>query len=115
MHEKSPFTFWDFLQQRKRWIQGIYLTVHSKFIPLKYKFFLACSLYAWITMPLTSLQVKIKKFNLKKNLLKIFQIFFYQLWPLPRFLPLDVLVGFVGAINLYMYVLGVIRSFPHRF
>lgn len=58
MLEKSPFTFWDFLQQRKRWIQGIYLTVHSKFIPLKYKFFLASSLYAWATMPLTSLQVK---------------------------------------------------------
>ncbi|KAI6214809.1 hypothetical protein M3Y94_00312000 [Aphelenchoides besseyi] len=24
MHEKSPFTIWDFLQQRKRWLQGIF-------------------------------------------------------------------------------------------
>uniref|UniRef100_A0A914WTH8 Glycosyltransferase 2-like domain-containing protein n=1 Tax=Plectus sambesii TaxID=2011161 RepID=A0A914WTH8_9BILA len=37
MHEKSPFTFWDFLQQRKRWLQGIFLTVHSREIPIKNK------------------------------------------------------------------------------
>lgn len=85
MQEKSPFTFWDFLQQRKRWLQGIYLTVHSKAIPLKYKCFLALSLYAWATMPFTSLQV-----------------FLCPMFPLPRFMPLDVLVAFVGAVNLYM-------------
>lgn len=37
MNEKSPFTLWDFLQQRKRWIQGIYLTVHSSEIPWRIK------------------------------------------------------------------------------
>lgn len=37
MHEKSPFNFWDFLQQRKRWLQGIYLTAHASQIPLKNK------------------------------------------------------------------------------
>lgn len=42
MHEKSPFTFWDFLQQRKRWIQGIFLTVHSPEIPIKNKVSLLC-------------------------------------------------------------------------
>lgn len=42
MLEKSPFTFWDFLQQRKRWLQGIYLTVHAKQIPAKNK---VCVLY----------------------------------------------------------------------
>lgn len=57
MFEKSPFTFWDFLQQRKRWLQGIYLTVHSKHIPWRYKTFLALSLYAWATMPFTVLLV----------------------------------------------------------
>lgn len=35
MWEKSPFTFWDFLQQRKRWIQGILLVVHSKMVRRK--------------------------------------------------------------------------------
>lgn len=34
MWEKSPFTLWDFVQQRKRWLQGILLVVHSKQIPL---------------------------------------------------------------------------------
>ena len=37
MNEKSPFTLWDFLRQRKRWIQGIYLTVHSSEIPWRIK------------------------------------------------------------------------------
>ncbi len=30
MWEKSPFSVKDFLQQRKRWIQGIFLVVHDK-------------------------------------------------------------------------------------
>lgn len=37
MHEKSPFTMWDFLQQRKRWLQGILLTVHSSKIAVVHK------------------------------------------------------------------------------
>ncbi|PAV60452.1 hypothetical protein WR25_10584 [Diploscapter pachys] len=57
MHEKSPFTMWDFLQQRKRWLQGILLTVHSRQIALSHKLWLALSLYAWATMPVTTLQV----------------------------------------------------------
>lgn len=34
MWEKSPFTIYDFLQQRKRWLQGILLVVHSPQIPV---------------------------------------------------------------------------------
>lgn len=34
MWEKSPFTIYDFLQQRKRWLQGILLVVHSPHIPV---------------------------------------------------------------------------------
>lgn len=98
MHEKSPFTFWDFLQQRRRWLQGIFLTVHSKFIPIRCKFLLASSLYAWVTMPLTTLQV-----------------FLNPMLPLPRAMVLDFLVAFVGAVNLYMYIFGVIKSFSHKY
>ncbi|EPB67733.1 hypothetical protein ANCCEY_13180, partial [Ancylostoma ceylanicum] len=87
MHEKSPFTMWDFLQQRKRWLQGILLTA-----------LLALSLYAWATMPLTSLQV-----------------FLCPLFPLPRCLPFDFALSFVGAINLYMYIFGVVKSFSHKY
>uniref|UniRef100_A0A0M3HMN5 Beta-1,4-mannosyltransferase bre-3 n=2 Tax=Ascaris TaxID=6251 RepID=A0A0M3HMN5_ASCLU len=98
MHEKSPFTFWDFLQQRKRWIQGIYLTVHAKQIPTKNKILLGLSFYAWATMPLTSLQV-----------------FLFHLFPLPPCFIFDFLVGFVAAVNLYMYIYGVIKSFSNKY
>ena len=97
MHEKSPFNFWDFLQQRKRWLQGIYLTAHASQIPLKNKIFLILSLYAWATMPFTSLQ-----------------IFLCPLFPLPRCFIIDSLVAFVGAVNLYMYIFGVVKSFSHK-
>ncbi|CAL2036805.1 CBN-BRE-3 protein [Caenorhabditis brenneri] len=98
MHEKSPFTMWDFLQQRKRWLQGILLTVHSSKIAVVHKALLALSLYAWATMPLTSLQV-----------------FLCPLFPLPRCLPFDFLLSFVGALNLYMYIFGVVKSFSHKY
>ncbi|CAJ0941604.1 unnamed protein product, partial [Mesorhabditis belari] len=98
MHEKSPFTMFDFLQQRKRWLQGILLTVHSRAIPLKHKLLLAMSLYAWAAMPLTSLQ-----------------IFICPLFPLPKFLPIDFALTFVGAVNLYMYIFGVLKSCAHRY
>ena len=35
MCEKSPFTIMDFLQQRKRWLQGLLLVAHSSRIPLR--------------------------------------------------------------------------------
>jgi egghead protein (zeste-white 4 protein) len=35
MWEKSPFTIKDFLRQRKRWLQGLLLVVHSSEIPLR--------------------------------------------------------------------------------
>ena len=52
MWEKSPFTLWDFVQQRKRWLQGILLVVHSKAIPLNKKLLLGISCYSWVTLPL---------------------------------------------------------------
>lgn len=39
MWEKSPFNCLDFLQQRKRWLQGILLVAHSSQIPWRYTFF----------------------------------------------------------------------------
>ncbi|VDD87844.1 unnamed protein product [Enterobius vermicularis] len=96
MHEKSPFTFWDFLQQRKRWLQGIYLTVHARQIPARV--LLGLSFYAWATMPLTSLQ-----------------LFFFHAFPLPKWFIIDFLIGFVAAVNLYMYIYGVIKSFSHKY
>jgi len=36
MQEQSPFTLMDFLQQRKRWLQGLLLVAHSSYIPFRY-------------------------------------------------------------------------------
>ncbi|XP_068627893.1 beta-1,4-mannosyltransferase egh [Battus philenor] len=99
MWEKSPFTLWDFMQQRKRWIQGILLVVHSQEIALKYKVFLAISCYSWVTLPLST----------SNMLLAV-------LCPIPCPQFLDFTCGFIGAVNIYMYIFGVIKSFPiHRF
>ncbi|XP_054157604.1 beta-1,4-mannosyltransferase egh-like [Oppia nitens] len=37
MYEQSPFTVWDQLRQRRRWIQGTLLTARMTTIPLKYR------------------------------------------------------------------------------
>ncbi|XP_076636590.1 beta-1,4-mannosyltransferase egh isoform X4 [Colletes latitarsis] len=80
MWEKSPFTLWDFVQQRKRWLQGI-------------------SCYAWVTLPLSTSNVILA-----------------GLYPIvcPPFM--DFLCTFIGAVNIYMYVFGVFKSFSlYRF
>ncbi|XP_039745827.1 beta-1,4-mannosyltransferase egh [Pararge aegeria] len=99
MWEKSPFTLWDFMQQRKRWIQGILLVVHSKEIPLVNKVFLAISCYSWVTLPFSTSNILLAAFC-----------------PIPCPHLLDLICGFIGAVNIYMYIFGVIKSFPiHRF
>lgn len=93
MYEKSPFSSWDFIQQRKRWVQGISMAVRASEIPWKYKALLACSLCAWITMPL--------------SLTNIVTGFIYPL-PVPNWL--NILALIVSAVNVYMYFFGVIKS-----
>ncbi|XP_034950415.1 beta-1,4-mannosyltransferase egh [Chelonus insularis] len=99
MWEKSPFTLWDFVQQRKRWLQGILLVVHSKAIPFKKKIMLAISCYSWVTLPLSTSNIILA-----------------GLCPIncPRLM--DMTCAFIGAISIYMYVFGVIKSFSlYRF
>uniref|UniRef100_A0A915JDP9 Glycosyltransferase 2-like domain-containing protein n=1 Tax=Romanomermis culicivorax TaxID=13658 RepID=A0A915JDP9_ROMCU len=97
MYEKSPFSLWDFLQQRKRWLQGIFLVVHSRAIPWLQKPLIACMFYAWLTLPLAML-----------NLLLA------PIYPLPCHPALDALVAYVGAVNSYMYAFGAYKSFGRR-
>jgi len=99
MYEKSPFTLLDFLQQRKRWLQGILLVVHSKIIPLRYKIFLTISVYSWVTMPLTT-----------SNILLAY------LKPIPCPYMVDFFCAFLGGLSIYMYIFGVLKSFSlYRF
>lgn len=94
MWEKSPFSIWDFLQQRKRWMQGIFLVVHSPEIPWRNKFCLAFALYVWMSMPLAT-----------SNLL----LSYY--FPIPNHQLFDILCCAVGGMSLYMYAFGVVKSF----
>lgn len=94
MWEKSPFSLWDFVQQRKRWLQGILLVVHSKAIPVKNKILLAVSCYSWVTMPLSTSNVVLA-----------------ALCPIPCPPMMDFLCAFIGAVNIYMYIFGVFKSF----
>lgn len=93
MLEKSTFTICDYMHQRKRWLQGILLVVHSPKIPIVYRFFLALSLYSRILIPVATINVIISSF-----------------WPVP----FDFLISlgmFVLAVNIYMFIYGVIKSF----
>nr|XP_027200168.1 beta-1,4-mannosyltransferase egh-like [Dermatophagoides pteronyssinus] len=94
MWEKSPFTLMDCLQQRKRWLQGIFLVVHSPNIPLKIKFFLTMSLYAWATLPLS-----------------LANLVFALVYPLPASDWCNFISTFVGALTFYLYIFGVFKSF----
>ncbi|KFB37249.1 AGAP000868-PA-like protein [Anopheles sinensis] len=99
MYEKSPFTLVDFLQQRKRWLQGILLVVRSPAIPLRNKVLLGISLCSWITMPLST-----------SNMV------FAALYPIPCPNLIDFVCAFIAGFNIYMYVFGVIKSFSlYRF
>lgn len=99
MYEKSPFTLYDFVQQRKRWLQGILLVVHSKRIPLKYKIFLTISVYSWVTMPFST-----------SNILLV------GIYPIPCPTIIDITCAVIAAVNIYMYIFGVIKSFSlYRF
>lgn len=94
MWEKSPFTLMDFIQQRKRWLQGILLVVHSKAIPIRYKLFLGCSCYSWVTLPL-----------------QLSNILLAAWFPIPCPIIMDFLVVFIGGVNIYMFIFGVLKSF----
>ena len=99
MWEKSPFSLWDFVQQRKRWLQWILLVVHSKGIPFRSKILLGISCYSWVTLPLSTSNVVLA-----------------ALCPIPCPAVLDFLCAFIAAVNIYMYVFGVIKSFSlYRF
>ena len=93
MYEKSPFTLMDFLQQRKRWLQGILLVVHSKVIPFKYKIFLAFSVYSWCLAPFA-----------------VTNVFFTNMYPLPCPYVIDAACSFLGAFSVYMYIFGAFKS-----
>lgn len=98
MNESSPFTVMDFLQQRKRWFQGILLVMHSPEIPLKYKLFVGTTNYGWVVLPLTTIVAT------------------FGIWyPLPSFgANFDAFTGAINGVYAYLFLFGVIKSFSIR-
>lgn len=94
MHERSPFTINDFLQQRKRWLQGCLLVVHSKAIPLKHKLLLVLSTYSWCCVPFM-----------------LSNFFFAIFYPTSSPIAVDFLCAFMGGISIYMCIFGALKSF----
>ena len=95
MYEKSPFSFKDFVKQRQRWMRGIFLTAFDPKLTFKSRFFLAMSIIAWITVPLSTSNVILVK-----------------LYPLQLWFIFDLMIQFTGAMALYFYAFGYILQ--HR-
>lgn len=94
MLEKSPFSIMDLIRQRKRWVQGIWLTVHSSKIPIRYKIILAMSHYAWLVLPITT-----------------FGVILAVVFPTPNSIVTSSMGSFCFAVTLYMYIFGILKSF----
>jgi beta-1,4-mannosyltransferase len=98
LKEQSPFTFIDFIKQRKRWYSGLWKVIKSKYIPKKYVSVLAIMLVLWGFSFLSWIPLLLSF------------IFRYETdnW-------LNVLLGLLFSIYIYEYVFGLIiknKDFP---
>lgn len=99
MHEKSPFTCWDFVKQRNRWAKGLFLMVKKKGIPVRVKFVFCMFFYAWVAMPFCC----------------TIAIVISATGPFPSSRPHDTLVAFCCAVHCYMTIFGAIKQFGNRY
>ncbi|XP_071088733.1 beta-1,4-mannosyltransferase egh-like [Haliotis cracherodii] len=97
MWEKSTFSVMDFIQQRKRWIQGVSLAFLSKQIPIRYKLGIGVMVLAWAFMPVTSL-----------NILLV------PMCPMSVHPVVNTLSAFSGGVAIFLFMFGAIKSFTIR-
>lgn len=94
MHEKSPFTISDFVKQRKRWVQGIYLLVNDR--DLKWSLSKICITYAFFNWSILPIQL----------IISMIFIFF----PL-SVSPIDIFLSTLnGTAIIYLYFIGTFKS-----
>lgn len=95
MLEKSPFSFKDFVKQRKRWVQGLYLLVSDRNVKsnLTKKCF-AYSLWIWMSLPI--------------QIINSIILLFY---PISFSLVDDFICRLNGIIFLYLFMFGAVKSF----
>lgn len=94
MLERSPFTLYDFIQQRKRWMQGLLLIVHDETLPIMRRLCLGISVYSSVSVV----------FN-------ILNIFIAPCYPVDLPLLIHFLISFIGGVTVYLYIIGTVRSF----
>lgn len=97
MREQSPHTFMDFVKQRRRWLQGIYLVVHDKRLPFASRFWFGFSLYNWIALPL-----------------QLFNACIFFAYPSTTCPILDFLFKLNATILLYLFIIGSLKSFQFK-
>lgn len=97
MWEKSTFSAIDYIYQRKRWVQGIYNVFFSAQVPCRYKFGIGLMLLSWFLMPFT-----------------VTNIVLVPLCPLPMWRSANILCAFMGAVMLFLFIFGAIKSFSPR-
>ncbi|KAK3783683.1 hypothetical protein RRG08_025307 [Elysia crispata] len=97
MLESSTFTLFDFIQQRKRWMHGIFLTAASKKIPLRYKTGPVLMSFAGMTMPANVLMLPVN-----------------MVWPMPSNPALNIAYCFLLGTFVYLFILGTLQTFCYR-
>ncbi|KAL4230839.1 Beta-1 [Mactra antiquata] len=97
MWEKSTFSIVDYIYQRKRWVQGIYNVFFSSQIPFKYKYGISLMLLSWFFMPFT-----------------VPNIILVPMFPLPMWRVVNIMCACMGAIMLFLFIFGAIKSFSPR-
>ena len=97
MWERSPYTIGDFIQQRKRWIQGLLLITYKREVPINVKWLLAISVHSWALAPICSISLIVSLV-------------------LPQVVPyfMKFVYGFMGGISLIFICLGYSNHSPLR-
>ncbi|XP_064608893.1 beta-1,4-mannosyltransferase egh-like [Liolophura sinensis] len=93
MNEQSTFTFVDFMRQRRRWAQGIYLAWKSCPVQHQYKAGIFFLVLAIMFMPMSTVSF-------------IMSLIF----PVAASFPSKIVFGFLGAVFLFLFVFGSVKS-----
>ncbi|PVD35000.1 hypothetical protein C0Q70_06281 [Pomacea canaliculata] len=99
MLEQSAFTIPDYLRQRQRWAQGIFLTACSSKIPLPHRLGPILMSATALTAPFTALNVPLA-----------------VVCPVPVWPAVNAAFAFISSTLLFLFILGTVKSFsPKRY
>ena len=98
MLERSPFTLMDFIKQRQRWMQGLFMVAFVSPMKIKTKLFLMMSVSSWLVSPLYTFGVILQNVVLAHP---------------PGFI--NVLQQWIGAYYVYLHIVGCLRQFEFTF